>query len=58
MMSSVHEEINKEIIRRVEIIESPDYEFVSVMTRADKIAITILSVVLTVSMIIVYNTLV
>ena len=49
------DEVQKEIERRVEIIESPDYEFVPPMSKASKIMATLVGVGGFISIIVVYQ---
>jgi len=54
-MSNLNDDVRKEVERRVAIIESPDYEFVPGLTKVDKIAVLVSSIILTVLLIVVYN---
>ena len=49
------EEVQKEIERRVEIIESPDYEFVPGMSKTNKMIAALVGVACFMSILVVYN---
>ncbi len=49
------DEVQKEIERRVEIMESPDYEFVPAMSKTSKVMAVLLGIACFASIIIVYH---
>lgn len=51
---SILEELNQEIDRRIEIMESPDYDMGPPLSRVDYIAIFVIAVLVIIMMVVAY----